>query len=123
MFVGRVFDAFCDYGMPAGSTAAAPEQPKAEEAASAPAAEPTKEAAAAAPAEGGTPESMSLEEVEKQFGAVPKPSKDYVIGGIVKTLVNEHWQQVKAGYEAAAKDFGVKVEVIGADSEATCSCS
>jgi ABC-type sugar transport system substrate-binding protein len=60
---------------------------------------------------------MTLEEVDAMYGPV-KASKEYVIGAIVKTLVNEHWQQVKAGYEAAAKDLGVTVEVVAADSEA-----
>ncbi|MEI8131939.1 MAG: substrate-binding domain-containing protein [Leptolinea sp.] len=129
----KLFNVFClllvvtmlvsSVGCQPAAPAPAPEKPKAEEAkpsepTKAPAIEPTKPADSVkeAPKE-GTPAAMTLEEVEKKFGAVPKPSKPYVFGGIVKTLVNEHWQQVKAGYLDAAKDFGVQVEVIGADSE------
>ncbi len=61
---------------------------------------------------------MTLDELEALYGPVPKPSKEYTIGGIVKTEVNEHWQEVKKGYLDAAAEFGVKVEVVGADSEA-----
>jgi ABC-type sugar transport system substrate-binding protein len=60
---------------------------------------------------------MSLDEVTAMYGEVAA-SKPYKIGAIVKTLVNEHWQEVKAGYEASAADLGVTVEVVAADSEA-----
>jgi ribose transport system substrate-binding protein len=77
----------------------------------APVAEPTE----APPVE--IAEEMTLEEVEAAYGPMDKASKPYFIGTVVKTLVNEHWQQVKKGYEAAASDLGVEVEVVAADSE------
>jgi ABC-type sugar transport system substrate-binding protein len=81
----------------------------------APAAEPAP--AAEGEAASDMPAVMTLEEVEAMYGEVTA-SQEYKIGAIVKTLVNEHWQQVKAGYEAAAADLGVTVEVVAADSEA-----
>ncbi len=62
-------------------------------------------------------ELKTLEGIEAKYGPV-KASKEYLIGVVVKTLVNEHWQLMKAGYEAMAKDLGVKVEIVAADSEA-----
>lgn len=68
-------------------------------------------------AAGEVPAEMTLDEIEAMYGPV-QASQNYRIGGIVKTLVNEHWQQVKDGYEDAARDLGVTVEIIAADSEA-----
>jgi ABC-type sugar transport system substrate-binding protein len=100
--------------------AAAPAAPAEAPAAEAPAAESAATEAPAAEepaAEGAVPAVMSLDEVTEMYGDVTA-SQPYKIGGIVKTLVNEHWQQVKAGYEAAAADLGVTVEIVAADSEA-----
>jgi ribose transport system substrate-binding protein len=80
-------------------------------------AQPAADATAAPAVEGAVPAVMSLDEVTAMYGEVT-PSREYKIGAIVKTLVNEHWQQVMAGYEDAAADLGVQVEVIAADSEA-----
>ncbi len=88
-----------------------------------PAGEAAADATAAPAAEGeeaAVPAVMSLDAVTEMYGEVT-PSQEYHIGAIVKTLVNEHWQQVKAGYEDAAADLGVTVEVIAADSEADLS--
>ncbi|NMB89051.1 MAG: hypothetical protein GYA17_11880, partial [Chloroflexi bacterium] len=95
-------------------------QPQTPVATDAPAAAEEEEATVeeAAPATGEVQDVMSLDDLNAALGPMEKASKEYVIGAIVKTLVNEHWQQVKAGYEAAAADLGVKVEVVGADSEA-----
>ncbi|MFB0546987.1 MAG: hypothetical protein ACETWB_08755, partial [Anaerolineae bacterium] len=37
------------------------------------------------------------------------PPKKYKIGAIEKTLINEHWQFMKDGYEFAAERYGVEV--------------
>jgi ribose transport system substrate-binding protein len=39
------------------------------------------------------------------------------IGIVVKSLADQHWALVKAGAEAKAKELGVKVDVIGPNSE------
>lgn len=86
--------------------------------AAAPAAPAAPAAEAAAPAaESSVPAVMSLAEVDALYGELTA-SREYKIGAIVKTLVNEHWQQVKEGYLAAAADLGVTVEIVAADSEA-----
>ncbi|HHV62063.1 MAG TPA: substrate-binding domain-containing protein [Firmicutes bacterium] len=60
---------------------------------------------------------MTADELEKALGPVPKPSKHYRIGAIEKTLINEHWQEMKKGYEDAAKKYGITVEVGAVDTE------
>jgi len=52
------------------------------------------------------------------LGPVPEPSQAWRICAIEKTLINEHWQQMKQGYEEAAEEYGVEVEVQAARDEA-----
>ncbi len=52
-----------------------------------------------------------------EFGNIPAPSKVYRIGIMEKTLINDFWLDAKNGFEAAAKDYGVKVEVFAAPTE------
>lgn len=56
-------------------------------------------------------------EIEQKLGPVPKPKERYRIGVIEKTLINEHWQEMKRGYEAAAQKYGVEVTVQAAKDE------
>lgn len=51
------------------------------------------------------------------LGVVPMPSKQYRVGVLVKTLINDFWLDLKNGYEAAGKDYGVKVDVYAAPGE------
>lgn len=62
-------------------------------------------------------EEMTAEEVAEELGAVPEPSEPYRIAAIEKTLINEHWQQMQAGYEAAAEEYGVEVVVQASQDE------
>ncbi|MGC8787296.1 MAG: substrate-binding domain-containing protein, partial [Anaerolineae bacterium] len=49
----------------------------------------------------------------------PTPApKVYKIKAIEKTLINEHWQFMKAGYEFAAQRYGVEIEVGSVPTEA-----
>lgn len=57
-------------------------------------------------------------QLQEELGDVPKPSKKYKFGVVLKTLNNEHWQEMKKGYEEAAKKYGVDVEVQAAKDEA-----
>jgi ribose transport system substrate-binding protein len=61
--------------------------------------------------------SLTSEEVTAQLGPVPKPGEKLKIGVIEKTLINEHWQEMKRGYEDAAKKYGVEVTVQAAKDE------
>lgn len=56
-------------------------------------------------------------DLSKKLGPVPKPTKTYTIGCIEKTLINEHWQEMKKGYEDAARKLGINVEVSAVQSE------
>ena len=46
------------------------------------------------------------------------PVKTIKILAVEKTLINEHWQVMKTGYEAAAKRYGVTIDVISVPTEA-----
>lgn len=52
-----------------------------------------------------------------EFGIIPAPSKVYRIGVMEKTLINDFWLDAKNGFEDAARDYGVKVEVFAAPTE------
>ncbi len=51
------------------------------------------------------------------FGKIPVPSKKWRIGVMEKSLINDFWLDVKNGYEDAAKDYGVEVEIFAAPTE------
>jgi len=50
--------------------------------------------------------------------AAVAPVKAYKILAVEKTLINEHWQVMKTGYEFAAKRYGVTIDVISVPTEA-----
>ena len=51
------------------------------------------------------------------FGVIPIPSKKWRIGVMEKTLINDFWLDCKKGYEDAARDYGVQVDIYAAPSE------
>jgi ABC-type sugar transport system substrate-binding protein len=53
-----------------------------------------------------------------RIGEVPVPSKRYRIGCLEKTLINDFWLDLKNGYEDAAKEYGVQVDIFAAPTEA-----
>jgi len=65
-----------------------------------------------------TGQTINSDQLEKTLGKV-KASKRYKIGAIEKTLINEHWQEMKRGYEDQAKALGVDVEVGAAKTESS----
>lgn len=73
-------------------------------------------------AQDATPEAAAdratAAELEEALGPVPEPSQPWKICAIEKTLINEHWQQMKQGYEDAAAEHGVEVEVQASRDEA-----
>jgi D-allose transport system substrate-binding protein len=52
-----------------------------------------------------------------EFGAIPTPSQVWRIGVMEKSLINDFWLDVKNGYEDAARDYGIDVEIFAAPSE------
>lgn len=76
----------------------------------------------AAAAQDATPQAAAdratAAELEEMLGPIPTPSEPWKICAIEKTLINEHWQQMKQGYEDAAAEYGVEVEVQAARDEA-----
>src|SRR5919112_5991875 len=60
---------------------------------------------------GATTDRATAAELEEMLGPLPTPSQPWKICAIEKTLINEHWQQMKKGYEDAAAELGVTVEV------------
>jgi ABC-type sugar transport system substrate-binding protein len=77
----------------------------------------TAAAAQEATPTGGDDRATSVE-LEEMLGPVPEPSQPWRICAIEKTLINEHWQQMKEGYEDAAAEYGVEVEVQASRDEA-----
>jgi D-allose transport system substrate-binding protein len=51
------------------------------------------------------------------LGMVPVPDEEIRIGVLVKTLINDFWLDLKNGYEDAAAEYGVSVQVFAAPSE------
>jgi ABC-type sugar transport system substrate-binding protein len=54
----------------------------------------------------------------ERIGEIPVPSKKYRIGCLEKTLINDFWLDLKNGYEDAARDYGVQVDIFAAPTEA-----
>jgi ABC-type sugar transport system substrate-binding protein len=52
------------------------------------------------------------------LGEIPKAQKKWRIGCLEKTLINDFWMDLKNGYEDAAKEYGVQVDIYAAPSEA-----
>ena len=73
----------------------------------APAEATTAATEAAAPAQ-----AMSIDEI-----AAVKADKPYKLLAVVKTLSNEYWQTMKTGYEKAAADKGVTIDVVSVPTE------
>jgi ABC-type sugar transport system substrate-binding protein len=70
-----------------------------------------------ATAEAKSPKGGTVSEMYPDFGVIPEPSQQWRIGVILKTLINDFWLDCKNGYDAAAKDYGVQVDIYAAPSE------
>jgi D-allose transport system substrate-binding protein len=71
---------------------------------------------AAAPAAEEAVEEPAAEEAAEEPAAAP--TEKWRLGAIEKTLINEHWQFMKEGYEFAARRYDVEVEVGSVPTEA-----
>lgn len=52
-----------------------------------------------------------------QLGKVEKPAKPLKIGVVIVTLSNPFWVSMRDGYQKAAKDFGIQIDVQAAPQE------
>src|SRR6056297_240575 len=64
-----------------------------------------------------SPRGGQISKFNPEFGKIPVPSKKWRIGVMEKSLINDFWLDVKNGYEDAAKDYGVEVEIFAAPTE------
>src|SRR5699024_764981 len=62
-------------------------------------------------------DSKEADEVIKELGELTEVSEEYEIGVVLKTLSNEHWKEMKNGYEDAADKYGVKIDIQAAETE------
>jgi ABC-type sugar transport system substrate-binding protein len=51
------------------------------------------------------------------LGKIEKPTKPLKVGVVIVTLSNPFWVSMKNGYEKAAKDFGIQIDVQAAPQE------
>lgn len=65
----------------------------------------------------GQKEEAPAEGEETPAEETPAETSDIEIAVVLKTLASEYWGYVKAGCEAAEKDLGVKVTVVGPGAE------
>jgi ABC-type sugar transport system substrate-binding protein len=63
-------------------------------------------------------QTINSDQLDSLLGKVTA-SKKYTIGVIEKTLINEHWQEMRRGYLDEAKLLGVNIEVSAAKSESS----
>ena len=65
--------------------------------------------------------SAGYQEAEKKLlealAPLPEPGEEYKIAALLITLANPFWITVKEGYEEAAREFGVHVDVLSAPKE------
>ncbi len=53
----------------------------------------------------------------QQLGEIPKPHKPLRIGAVLITLANPYWVSMKEGYENAARELGVQIDIQAAPQE------
>ncbi len=53
----------------------------------------------------------------KRIGEIPKPNRPLRIGAVLITLANPYWVAMKEGYENAARELGVQIDVQAAPQE------
>ena len=111
----------CTPATPAATPA--PVEPTKAEAQAAPTAAPAPTNAPAAPAAGARfdpdneKDSINWDKLTEKFGPMPKPSKTYKIGSIMKFMGNPYWKLLAKGMEEQAQKYGVTFEVQAAQSE------
>jgi ribose transport system substrate-binding protein len=66
-------------------------------------------------------DSLAYTAIDSSLGSLPTPKKHYRIAYVSKTLINEFWQAVKSGADAAAAKDGVTVDTQAAKDESSLS--
>lgn len=66
---------------------------------------------------GSTPWEQARAQTFDTLGKVEKPEKPMKIGVVLITLANPYWVSMKNGYESAAEEFGVAIDVQAAPQE------
>ena len=64
-------------------------------------------------------EKVESSDLEKVFGATPKPGKKLRFVYVTKTLINEFWQDVAAGVKDEASKYDITVDVQAAKDESS----
>jgi ribose transport system substrate-binding protein len=62
---------------------------------------------------------LSYTNIDTELGKLPAPKKHYKFAYVSKTLINEFWQAVKVGADAAAAKDGVTVDTQAAKDESS----
>jgi len=62
-------------------------------------------------------DAIASNRLAERLGPVPKPSRRYRIGVVVKFLGNQYWQLLAEGMQERAERFGMALDVQGAASE------
>lgn len=63
------------------------------------------------------PDRIDWSKVQSTFGPLPRPAAGTKVGAVAKTLTNEYWRSLGAGYKAEGKTAGVPVDLQAAQSE------
>ncbi len=56
-------------------------------------------------------DAMSIEEIREKNGAEVPVEADWKLGVVMKSLSNEFWRTLQEGYEAAAEDAGLTIDI------------
>ena len=63
------------------------------------------------------PDRIDWSEIEARFGPLPAAPEGTQVGGVSKTLTNEYWRSLGAGYQHVADAQGIEVTYQAAQSE------
>jgi len=62
-------------------------------------------------------DSLNYDQLTATLGALPKASKPYKFGAVMKFLGNQYWQLLSEGMQSKAKEYGVELDVQAAQTE------
>lgn len=62
-------------------------------------------------------DSLNYADLATKLGAVPKPSKSYRVGVVLKFFGNQYWQLIAEGIQKKADELGIAVDIQAAATE------
>ena len=67
-------------------------------------------------------EGMDFQDLRSEFGAIPKPQQEIILGGVSKAFENEYWRTLKTGMESGVKklqdrDYSITIDIRSAQGE------